>query len=248
MVSISRVRWAHPAPNEGEHVNEAEGGGAVPELGSLEQQARRLVDVGALAAAGGRLTDKELFDAVAGLEDTVPAGSLLVVSEAVLPASALAPLLRLPDPAGGEDLPGFIVEDMVDVDEFAPTAVTMPESVVYAVADPGRGDELRNASPAEALEDMAAVGREPMTLAEGIHWVLQAPEALGRNTCFMTIASRKPKPGKNATFDSRTPALWISNGTGRDGAQRKNAPKVGWCWWNNRHTWLGFASTTGRIG
>ena len=40
----------------------------------------------------------------------------------------------------------------------------------------------------------------------------------------------------------------ISNGTGRDGAQRKNAPKVGWCWWNNRHTWLGFASTAGRIG
>ena len=94
MVSISRARWARPASNEGEHVNEAEGGGTVPELGSLEQQARRWVDVGALAAAGGRLTDKELFDAVAGLEDTVPAGSLLVVSEAVLPASALAPLLR----------------------------------------------------------------------------------------------------------------------------------------------------------
>ncbi|MFD5422049.1 DUF5701 family protein [Streptomyces sp. NPDC127069] len=20
----------------------------------------------------------------------------------------------------------------------------------------------------------------------------------------------------------------------------------GWCWWNNRHTWLGFGSATGR--
>ncbi|MFD0272242.1 DUF5701 family protein [Streptomyces sp. NPDC127106] len=28
------------------------------------------------------------------------------------------------------------------------------------------------------------------------------------------------------------------NGTGRDGRERRNAPKVGWCWWGNRHTWL----------
>nr|WP_257911095.1 hypothetical protein [Janibacter limosus] len=28
----------------------------------------------------------------------------------------------------------------------------------------------------------------------------------------------------------------MSNGTGRDGAARKGAPKVGWCWAGNRHT------------
>ncbi|MGO1201392.1 MAG: DUF5701 family protein, partial [Dermabacteraceae bacterium] len=22
--------------------------------------------------------------------------------------------------------------------------------------------------------------------------------------------------------------------------------KLGWCWWNNRHTWLGIASAGGR--
>ncbi|MGO1423798.1 MAG: DUF5701 family protein, partial [Brachybacterium sp.] len=22
--------------------------------------------------------------------------------------------------------------------------------------------------------------------------------------------------------------------------------KLGWCWWNNRHTWLGIASAAGR--
>ncbi|WP_369693045.1 DUF5701 family protein, partial [Dietzia timorensis] len=38
----------------------------------------------------------------------------------------------------------------------------------------------------------------------------------------------------------------ISGGTGRDGAERKGAPKVGWCWAGNRHTWLGFASAAGR--
>jgi hypothetical protein len=84
----------------------------------------------------------------------------------------------------------------------------------------------------------------PLTLGEGIHWVLQQPDVLDRNHCFMTIGSRKPKA--NGTFDARTPALWISNGTGRDGRERRNAPKVGWCWAGNRHTWLGFASAAQR--
>jgi hypothetical protein len=61
----------------------------------------------------------------------------------------------------------------------------------------------------------------------------------------MTIGSRKPKA---RGLDARTPALWISGGTGRDGKERRGAPKVGWCWANNRHTWLGFASASGRAG
>jgi hypothetical protein len=43
------------------------------------------------------------------------------------------------------------------------------------------------------------------------------------------------------------PAVWISNGTRRDGAARRNAPKVGWCWAGNRHTWLGFASAAAQV-
>ena len=61
----------------------------------------------------------------------------------------------------------------------------------------------------------------------------------------MTMGSRLRKPGGD--YDARTPALWISGGTGRDGAERKGAPKVGWCWWANRHTWLGMASAEARI-
>lgn len=53
-------------------------------------------------------------------------------------------------------------------------------------------------------------------------------------------------------LDSRTLALWIRGGTGRDGEQNgeqnKGAPNVGWCWADNHHTWLGFASTAGRTG
>jgi hypothetical protein len=62
----------------------------------------------------------------------------------------------------------------------------------------------------------------------------------------MTIGSRRRKP--NGRLDSRTPAVWISNGTGRDGKDAHGAPKVGWCWAGNRHTWLGFASAAGRVG
>ena len=59
----------------------------------------------------------------------------------------------------------------------------------------------------------------------------------------MTIASRKTNGDR---LDARTPAIWISGGTGRDGAASKGAPKVGWCWAGNRHTWLGFASASSR--
>ncbi|WP_407317640.1 DUF5701 family protein [Isoptericola halotolerans] len=83
-----------------------------------------------------------------------------------------------------------------------------------------------------------------LALAEGLHWVLRAPDALERNRCFMTIGSRLRKD--DGAFDARTPAVWISNGTGRDGSERRGAVKVGWCWWGNRHTWLGIASAASR--
>ena len=216
-----------------------------PALPSLAAQAERLVDLGLAADPDG------LRARAAQLELTVPAGSLLVLHERALPASVLAPHLRLPAPgragAAGEVREGFVVVDMTDVDEFRPTAhAELPDADVYAVVAPRRGDEMRNWSPEEALPALVAAGRSPLTLVEGIHWALQVPEVIEANACFMTVGSRKIKA--DGTFDSRTPALWISSGTGRDGRERKGAPKVGWCWWGNRHTWLGFASAEGRAG
>ena len=127
---------------------------------------------------------------------------------------------------------------MSDVDVFAPiSAVTLPDMPVYLVHDIDRGDAMANWSPDEALPAIAGAGRTPLTLNEGLHWLLQRPETLQRGRCFMTIGSRRRKP--EGSLDARTPALWISNGTGRDGAANRNAPKVGWCWAGNRHTWLG---------
>lgn len=161
-------------------------------------------------------------------------GDVLVVGPALVPASRLAPLLSLDDRAG------FVVSDMTDLDEFV-DQVPVPDAGLYRIPAPDRGDDMRDWTPAEALAELESRGRRPLTLHEGISWLLQEPEQLERNHCFMTVGTRKPKPGG---FDSRTPAIWISNGTGRDGAENRGAPKVGWCWWNNRHTWLGFASVS----
>ena len=133
---------------------------------------------------------------------------------------------------------------MTDVDDFLPTdAVPVPDRP-YVVGGLERGDEFVNRTPDECLPEILSVGRSPLTLGEGLHWLLQQPGALERNRCFMTIGSRLRRA--DGRLDTRTPALWLSNGTGRDGRERRGAPKVGWCWAGNRHTWLGFASATGR--
>jgi Family of unknown function (DUF5701) len=205
---------------------------ALTALPSLPEQAERLIDLGVHHLAG--LPAERLRDVAE------QAGSLLVISPGLVPASALAPLLRV------NDKPGFVVSDMVDVDEFAAiSSVTVPETPLYAMTDLHRGDAMANWSPDEALPAITAAGRTPLTLTEGLYWVLQRPDILQRSHCFMTIASRRHRP--NGSLDARTPAVWISNGTGRDGAANRGAPKVGWCWAGNRHTWLGFASAGGRF-
>lgn len=168
------------------------------------------------------------------------AGDLLVVHPRHTPVAALVPLLRL------GDRPGFVVEDLVDLADFVPVdGLEVPDADLYAVHDPRRGDEYADLSPDVVDPQIRARGRSPMTVAEGVAWALQVPDVLERNHCFMTTGSRRPgrRPG---TLDSRVPALWISNGTGRDGRDRRGAPKLGWCWAGNHHTWLGIASVAGR--
>jgi hypothetical protein len=204
----------------------------VTALPSLREQAERLIELGVHDIAG--LPAERLRD----MPDQP--SSLLAIHHRLVPASALAPLLRV------NGKPGFVVTDMADVDEFLPIgSVSVPDAPVYRVCDIDRGDAMANWSPDEALPAIDEAGRTPLTLTEGLHWLLQRPDVLARNHCFMTIGSRRRKPG--GSLDARMPAVWISNGTGRDGAANRNAPKVGWCWAGNRHTWLGFASAAARL-
>ena len=83
--------------------------------------------------------------------------------------------------------------------------------------------------PVEALPRILADGRTPLTVHEGIALVTQFPAVLEKNHCFQTPGSR--------IGDRRVPGLWIS----------KRAPKLGFCWAGNRHSWLGVASCARRL-
>ena len=204
---------------------------AVLELPSTVAQADRLIALGLHELAG--LSAGELC---AAAERPPEPGTLLVLTS--VPPSALAPLVA----RSGK--PGFVVEDMTDVDAFGPIE-PLPAGAVHALSGLDRGDDMAGWSPDEALPAIRDAGRTPLTLAEGLTWALQLPGVIERNHCFMTIGSRLRRP--DGRLDARTPALWISNGTGRDGRARRDAPKVGWCWAGNRHTWLGFASAARRL-
>ncbi|MFT0849106.1 DUF5701 family protein [Actinomycetaceae bacterium L2_0104] len=212
---------------------------------SPREQAERLIERGVPAILAQ--TPEQIRNAADELQACTPGELLLVPTSIPCGYSSLMPLVRY----GGKE--GFVVEDFSDAADFVAVSgessepIELPGGGWYALVNPQRGDEFSNASPAEALDVISQSGDVALTIAEGIFWLLQCPDVLERNHCFMTIGSRKPKPMSKTGFDSRTPALWISNGTGRDGAENKNAPKLGWCWWNNRHTWLGIAHASGRV-
>lgn len=93
-----------------------------------------------------------------------------------------------------------------------------------------RGEEFCGAVPADAMAEIAGRGRTTLTMEEGLALVTQYPAALAKNKCFSLGATRGG--------DRRVPALWIS----------QDAPKLGWCWEGNPHTWLGMASANGGRG
>jgi hypothetical protein len=194
----------------------------------IPERIDRLIDAGVHRAAGLSAPGfHRLADGLAG-------SGVVCVHPSLVAASALAPLLAL---AGR---PGFVVTDMTDLDAFTPIVeVTVPDRPLYLAEDVDRGDDLLGWKPNAALPELLARGRTPLTIGEGISWLLQEPDRLQANNCFMCAGSRKPK-GTGA--DARVPAVWISRGTGRDGADHRGAPKVGWCWAGNHHDWLGFAS------
>lgn len=199
---------------------------------TVRQQVDRLADLGVATVAGITV------DAFAKLGDGLTGEGIVCVHPALVPASQLAPLLRF------DSKPGFVVEDLTDLDEFTPIKpVHLPEEPLYVLRGVDRGDDLSDATPNAALPEILQRGRTPLTISEGISWLLQEPHRLQANRCFMCIGSRKPTA---RGLDARTPAIWISRGTGRDGPARRNAPKVGWCWAGNHHSWLGFASATDR--
>ncbi|MBC6467751.1 hypothetical protein HKK74_19950 [Actinomadura alba] len=153
---------------------------------------------------------------------------LLVVTRTLAPIEQSLPLTTL----HGRTKPGFVDDRSYEpgvIERFVATPeVELPDERAYLLFDVDRGEEFCGAVPNHAMAAIAERRRTPLTIEEGIALVTHHPAALAKNKCFSLGGSR--------CDDRRVPAIWIS----------KNAPKLGWCWEGNPHTWLGMASAGGR--
>jgi hypothetical protein len=202
---------------------------------SFPAQVDRLVTLGYPELAG--LDAAAFRELLAPLEPLAPAAGpevsgrlpfVLVVTRKLVDPYATVPLLRL---AGGSR-PGVVDRnhrpgDLATYDPLPELGV--PDREAYLLLDVDRGEEFCGVRPADALPVIAGRGRTPLTIDEGIAVITQAPQLLERNKCFMLSGSRR--------HDRRVPAVWISD----------RAPKLGWCWDGNPHTWLGVASAATRL-
>ncbi|SCL15538.1 hypothetical protein GA0070624_0749 [Micromonospora rhizosphaerae] len=148
---------------------------------------------------------------------------LLVVTRELIPVEQRLGLTAL----AGKRKPGFVDQHFAEGDlaRFDPIKeLEVPAGPAYLLFDVDRGEETVNLAPAAAIEVITGQDRLPLTIDEGIAFITQHPVALEKNKCFSLVGSR--------CGDKRVPALWIS----------QRAPKLGWCWYGNPHTWLGSAS------
>jgi hypothetical protein len=201
-------------------------------LDEFDRQVANLVEKGYPEIAG--LTERRFLQHVRPLKDELHqvavsgeghAPFVIVLDVALAPPLDAAARLRL------GDKPGFTDMTAEDLDRFAPIAgVDLPDSPAYLMADIDTGTSLLNVTPEHALPVIAAAGRSPLTVSEGISLVTHRPDLLRKNACFSLLGSR--------CGDRRVTALWISKGR----------PRLGWCFAGAPHTWLGSASCGARLG
>src|SRR5699024_9148307 len=147
----------------------------------IASQLHRLVQLGVPALAG--------YSA----DDFISMGKSLSGSQhdlLVVPASRAVP--SVPDAVHVRVVkPGFGVGDMDELVQCVPMeCVSIADKPLYVIGAIVRGDDMRDWSPEEALLEITNRGRRPLTVSEGISWLLQQPNALASNKCFMYIASR----------------------------------------------------------
>jgi hypothetical protein len=197
---------------------------AVPSVRELRRQVDGWVGVGLPEASG--CPEDELRALAAELEPRLPDGPFVLVPsrELLAPERAIAM-------AVWKGRRGFTTMDADDVARFRPTDdVDVPDAPLYLVTDVDTGRDTLGVRPDDALPGILAAGRTPLTLEEGLAVAVQHPGWLRERNCFEMLGSR--------AGDRRVTGVWVSKG----------APRLGWCWGGNPHTWLGMASASGRIG
>lgn len=118
-----------------------------------------------------------------------------------------------------DELGGFRAIEGLDV----------PTGPVYLLEDVDTGTSTLGVTPDDALPQVIASGRTPLTIDEGVAVVTQFPEVFTEHNAFQALGSR--------AANRRVPSFWVSKGS----------PRLGWCWAGNPHSWLGAASAARRL-
>ncbi len=212
-------------------------------INTFQQQVDRLVGLGYPGLADRTEDDFRAFlEPLRTTADDLPdtdregcADWVLVVTRDLVTPEQTVPLLRLHGPRGPGSKPGRVDRNHAEGDlaGYHPVDDAHPPAAAYLLVDVERGEEFCDVRPEDATKVVRERGRSPLTIDEGIALVTHRPDLLEKNRCFMLAGSRR----SDIDGDRRVPALWIS----------ERAPKLGWCWDGNPHTWLGLASAGARI-
>lgn len=159
--------------------------------------------------------------------DTGAIGALLVVNHPGVTAAGAMQHVPLRSKHGFVDMNPTVPEAFSTID-----AVTIPDGEAYVLHGFDPGDSLRSEPPSAAMLQIIGAGRSPITIAEALAAVVLHPQLVADKHAFSILASRSAV----ANVSQSVPAIWVSKG----------APRLGWCWDNNPHTWLGSASCSGR--
>jgi hypothetical protein len=144
----------------------------------------------------------------------------------VVPDAPVRDVLGTTQMVGGT---GFTTVPDDDLERFRPLPELDVPAAPYLLLDVDTGADTLGMPPAQAAGTIAAAGRTPLTVAEGLAVLVSDPGVLRSRNCFSLLGSR--------AGDKRVPALWVS-------ARR---PRLGWCYQGAPHSWLGTASCAGRL-
>jgi hypothetical protein len=156
----------------------------------------------------------------------LPEGSSGIPFVVVVPDMPVHSVLHAARTVGGA---GFTTMEPDDLARFRPLPELAVPAAPYLLLDVDTGGDTLDQPPAVAGPGIAAAGRTPLTIAEGLAVLVSDPGVLRSRNCFSLLGSR--------AGDKRVPALWVS-------ARR---PRLGWCYQGAPHTWLGTASCAGRL-
>jgi hypothetical protein len=197
----------------------------------LDRQVRTLLDKGYPALAG--LSEDAFVALIEPLRKHLPdlgtadGGRIpfvVVVTSALVPTVAAVERFVVGGKAGFTDM-------AEEIDGYRPIdGLDLPTGSVYLLVDVDTGADTLDVRPNDALPRLVAAGRTPLTVDEGVAVVTHVPTVFGARNAFQALGSR--------AGNKRIPSFWMSKG----------APRLGWCWAGNPHTWLGAASSAARHG